>query len=81
MTFSSLFLKLIRFGGEIGICTSNQMINFGRGIAYLNDTIELLCKECDPKDIEWFSINTVVKKELMLHPLQLFNLKTGKEIC
>lgn len=79
--FSNLFLNLIRFGGEIGKCTSNQMINFGRGIAYLNDTIQLLYKQCDPKDVEMFFINTIIKKELLLHPVQLFNLKTGKEIC
>jgi hypothetical protein len=81
MTFAYLFLNLIRFGGEIGICTSNQMINFGRGIAYLTDTIQVMYKECDTKDVEIFQINTIVKKELILHPAQLFNLKTGKEIC
>jgi thiamine kinase-like enzyme len=81
ISFASLFLNFIRFGSEIGICTSNQMINFGRGIAYLNDTLELLRKQCNPEDIELAGINNIVLKNLFKNPKQLLNLYNGKQIC
>ena len=47
LTFANLFLNIVRFSKDIGLCVSNPVIMFGRGIAYLSDSVSAIGQESD----------------------------------
>ena len=78
-TFGNMFLRLVRHGRGIGMCTSNPVILFGRGVAYISDNVlqlEALCGNCKK-----YTIDKVVRKRLMRHPLQFARMVNGQPVC
>jgi hypothetical protein len=81
LEFGKLFLEIVRFGGDIGNCLSNEIITFARGIAYLDDTNQALFKLCTAGSVTPYLIDKVIERNLIKHPMQLYNFLSGKIIC
>lgn len=81
LEFGKLFLEIVRFGGDIGNCLSNEIITFARGLAYLEDTNQTLFKLCASNSVKPYLIDTIIERNLIKHPTQLYNFLTGKIIC
>jgi hypothetical protein len=81
LEFGKLFLEIVRFGGDIGNCLSNEIITFARGIAYLDDTNQTLLKLCTAGSVTPYLIDKVIERNLIKHPMQLYNFLSGKIIC
>ena len=47
LEFGQLFMKLVMSGTDIGECTRNEVLMFGRGIAYLGGTVDKFADICN----------------------------------
>lgn len=83
MTFGTLFLGIVKYGRGIGMCTSNSIIMFGRGIAYLSDSTLALMDLCHQvgEVCPAHSLDGVITSQMKFHPLQLGNFLMGRPIC
>ena len=80
--FGRLFLSLAKYGRDIGLCTSNPVIMFGRGVAYLKDNLTILEKMCNnPEKYPTYNSDSFITRQLMKHPTQMVNFLRGKKIC
>jgi hypothetical protein len=80
--FGSLFLGLVKHGRDIGMCTSNPVIMFGRAFAYLTGNLSTLEKLCnDPGRCKAYNMDGVITNQLLRNPTQLVNFLRGEEIC
>lgn len=80
--FSTMFLDIVEFSNSIGVCVSNDVLLFGRGVAYLGSIMAKLTKKCDDeKNCPPYLINGIIQKNLIKNPIQLYKLATGKLKC
>jgi hypothetical protein len=79
LTFSNLFLAIAKHSADIGTCTTNSIILFGRGVAYLGDLCASLYYKCnDSGTIECpaHDLNDSVRKNLKMS--QIYNFLSYK---
>jgi len=80
--FSTMFLDIVEYSNSIGVCVSNDVLLFGRGVAYLGSIMTKLTKKCDDeKRCPPYLINGIIQKNLIKNPIQLYKLATGKLKC
>lgn len=80
--FSELFLQVAKTAKDIGLCMSNSVISFGKGIAFVSDTFKQFTTLCDdPLLCKQYSVDGVVKSNLLKNPRQLYNYQRGNDIC
>jgi len=86
VSFGTLFLNIIEYGSDIGECTTNVTLMFGRGIAYISDTIMTIFKMCKPGDVsqkicrEW-DIADTIEKFIIRNPRQIKNFLLNFPVC
>lgn len=71
--FIYLFLDLIKYSDDIGMCVSNDILLFGRAVAYMVNLVYSLQAKCGGQ-CETFELKKVVQKNLLSHPIQLYKL-------
>ena len=82
LNFGQLFLDFVRVSSDIGTCTSNSTLMFGRGIAYLgNSVIEMFTACADKKQCPNVPFNSVIEKQLARSPAQLVNFLAHRPVC
>jgi predicted unusual protein kinase regulating ubiquinone biosynthesis (AarF/ABC1/UbiB family) len=82
LNFGRLFLGFVKHARDVGQCTSNATLLFGRAISYVTDMIWSLDALChDPIACPFWTIDGVIKKAFVRHPLQLFNYTRQKPVC
>jgi hypothetical protein len=79
--FLELFINFVEHAADIGTCTSDSTLLFGRGFAYIGTTSLLLEKMC-PEFCVPFSYSAFIPKFLVLNrPRQLINMARGEAPC
>jgi predicted unusual protein kinase regulating ubiquinone biosynthesis (AarF/ABC1/UbiB family) len=80
--FGSLFLGFVKFSSEVGECTSNQTLLFGRAISYVSQVIFVLEEMCDdPVACPPWTLVSAVRQALIRHPLQIARFIAGYHTC
>jgi hypothetical protein len=80
--FAGLFLDIIRYSEDIGNCSNNAILLFGRGVAYLGNLMYAIVKKCDNLKIcPHFYIDTIIKANLLKHPSQIIKFIHKGKVC
>jgi hypothetical protein len=82
MDFATLFRRVLENGEDIGSCTYNSIVLFGRGINFVGNLIFQLQQLClDPRICTEWSLNNLVQNQLMKHPVQLYHYLRKEHVC
>jgi hypothetical protein len=80
VSFGELFLKMIRISDDIGTCSNDAILLFGRGIAYLGVSIKAVSESCDDVNIcPTWALGKIIQQNMLKHPGQIARfLFTGR---
>lgn len=82
LQFGYFFLAFILHSKDIGKCTSNPTLMFGRAISYVNEMMWYFNSLCDDTEAcpPW-DLGALIAKMLATHPMQLANYLQKKSVC
>jgi hypothetical protein len=80
--FGSLFLGIVEHSEDIGSCSNNAILLFGRALAYLSSMMLAVTMKCNDKDAcpRW-AIDGLISLNLATHPSQLWNFWRRGKAC
>jgi hypothetical protein len=82
ITFGTLFLDIVRFSLDIGNCSNNDVLMFGRGAAYVSNMIVDVGSACDDTSMcPVWSVDSVATSNLMRNPQQLARYAITGRVC
>lgn len=82
LNFGQLFLDFVRVSSDIGKCTNNSTLMFGRGIAYIGNSVNEMFLGChDEKQCPNIPFDSVIKSNIMRSPKQVVNFLAGRPVC
>lgn len=80
--FSTMFLDIVEFSDDIGMCISNDILMFGRAVAYLSSMITSVIGKCrDSTKCPPYTIDGIIRGNLLRNPIQLVKLLRGTLTC
>lgn len=80
--YSYLFLELIKTSDDIGTCSNNAVLLFGRSLAYLGSMIKLITDKCDDTtQCPIWDISSSITTNLIQNPMQLWNFNSRGNVC
>jgi len=81
--YNYMFLDIIKYSDDIGTCSNNAVLLFGRALAYLGDLMKAVVDKCDDKNLcpVWWQIDSIIKTNLIAHPHQLVLFLTKGRVC
>lgn len=80
--FSGLFLDIIEFSDDIGLCTNSSILLFGRAAAYIASLMGAVQSKCDDVGVcPVWSIDGVIRSNLLQNPAQLGRFLIGLPVC
>jgi hypothetical protein len=80
--FSSMFLDVIARAPDIGACSHNAVLMFGRGAAYLSSMLRKIVLICDdPQKYPLLEAQTLIAPNLLRHPGQLLRFAVKGVAC
>jgi hypothetical protein len=82
LDFGKLFLTIVKYGRDIGVCTFNETLMFGRGVAYLGTMNDQIWINCDNEEVcpDWI-LDEKIPGMLLKHPAQTLNFIRGRPVC
>jgi hypothetical protein len=82
INFGQLFLDFVKYSSDIGACTNNSTLMFGRGIAYIQNSIIELWSVCDDeKQCRVDLFDNVITHFFYRHPKQIINFIGSRPVC
>ena len=82
LNFVQLFLEIVEISDNIGECTNNPVLLFGRGVAYVGNLLDSIIKKCNNQELcPDFKIKDLIKSALLKHPTQLISFFAKGRVC
>ena len=82
LIFSSLFLDIIEYSDNIGICTNSPVLLFGRACAYIGNVMQRVQEVCSASGhCPVWSLDGVITSNLTRNPLQLLRFASVGRVC
>jgi serine/threonine protein kinase len=82
LAFSTLFLDIIQYSNDIGVCTSSAVLLFGRACAYIGSLMKRVEDRCgDVKVCPQWSVDGIIKTNMMSNPMQLIRFYRQGSVC
>lgn len=80
--FSTLFLDIIKYSDDIGMCTNSAVLLFGRACAYIGSLMKVVETRCNDANIcpQW-GVDGIIKSNMIRNPGQLLNLYRKGKVC
>jgi serine/threonine protein kinase len=82
LNFSDLFLDIIQFSDDIGLCTNSPVLLFGRGCAYIGSLMKRVQEQCNNASVcpKW-GIDGVITSNLISNFHQLIRFAHKGSVC
>ena len=82
LIFSSLFLDIIEYSNDIGICTNSPVLLFGRACAYIGNVMQRVQEVCSESGhCPVWSLDGVITSNLAQNPMQLLKFASVGRVC
>ena len=82
LIFSSLFLDIIEYSDDIGICTNSPVLLFGRACAYIGNVMQRVQEVCSESGhCPIWSLDGVITSNLARNPMQLLRFASVGHVC
>lgn len=82
LNFSTLFLDIIQYSDDIGLCTNSAVLLFGRACAYIGSLMKRIEDRCGDQNIcpKW-GVDGIIKANMIRNPAQLINFYRKGSVC
>jgi hypothetical protein len=82
LNFSTLFLDIIKYSDDIGLCTNSPVLLFGRACAYIGSLMKRIEGKCNDINVcpAW-GVDGIIQSNLIRHPGQLARFFTKGSVC
>lgn len=82
LNFSTLFLDIIKYSDDIGLCTNSPVLLFGRACAYIGSLMKRIEGKCNDVDVcPVWGVDGIIQSNLIRHPGQLARFFTKGSVC
>lgn len=82
LNFSTLFLDIIQYSDDIGLCTNSAVLLFGRACAYVGSLMKRIEGRCADKKVcpQW-GVDGIITSNMIRNPMQLVNFYRKGSVC
>lgn len=82
LIFSTLFLDIIQYSDDIGLCTNSAVLLFGRACAYVGSLMKRIEDRCgDKKVCPIWGVDGIIQSNMIRNPMQMVNFYRKGSVC